>query len=509
MDLPYLIRRARRHHGAMPAVRDRNGEASLDEVVDHAERLANAFDTVGLRPGAAVGVLSENRPEYPEVDLGIVLGRRVRVALNSRLNLADFRYALADCEAGALVHSAAFAEEARALKEELGLELICLDTDQDGADQTYAGLIEAADPKPVERQGSPEDTAWISYTSGTTGKPKGVVLSHRSVREVAFNLLLELGRPEAGEFIVLTQPLSHGAGYFVLPQLLAGGGIYVMDRFDAEEAMAAGAREDTTTLKVVPAMFADLLRAHEATGSLGFDSVIYGASPIPGPVLEEALERFGPVLVQIYGQTEAPVTLTCLHKLDHLHVGEHRSSAGRPWGSVQIEVVDEDGRALAAGETGEVVVHGSHMMSGYLGMPETTGKVMRDGWLWTRDMGTIDEQGFVHLLGRSDEMINSGGFNVAPREVEIVVQEHPSVEECIVVGVPDERWGQAIHAAVRVRDGVEVSAGELTEFVRPRLSIRTPKRFIFMSEVPKNAYGKIDRTRLMELFEGDGEITKR
>lgn len=495
MDLPYLIRRARRQHADLPAVRDRAGESTLGQVVDRAESLANAFDGIGVPQGAAVGVLSENRPEYPEVDLGLALGRRVRVALNSRLNLEDFRYALADCEARALIHSEAFADEAETLRDELGIELISLDA---GGRNPYGELIDATPSTPVARPGEDEEPAWISYTSGTTGKPKGVVLSHRSVREVALNLLLELGRPEAGQFIVLTQPLSHGAGYFVLPQLLAGGGIHLMDRFDAEQALAAGARPDTTTLKVVPAMFPDLLRAH-GDGKLGFDTVVYGASPIPGPVLDEALERFGPVLVQIYGQTEAPVTLTCLHKVDHLADGDHRRSAGRPWGSVQIEVCGDDGTAVGVGETGEVVVGGSHMMSGYLGLPEETAKVMRDGRLWTKDMGTVDERGYLHLLGRSDEMINSGGFNIAPREVEVAVAQHPAIEECVVFGVPDDRWGEAVQAAVRAREGAEVSEEALREFVRPRLSIRTPKQFHFVAEVPKNAYGKIDRPRLMEM----------
>jgi fatty-acyl-CoA synthase len=502
MDLPYLIRRANCEHGHLPAVRTNSDESTLAEIVDRAERLANSFQAVGVPEGAAVGLLSENRREYPEVDLGIVLGRRVRVALNSRLQLDDFRYALADCEAKALIHSEAFADDARILADELGLELIPLDGDE--SPFSYRRLLREAEPTPVVRGGSDEDPAWISYTSGTTGRPKGVILSHRAVREVAFNLLAELGRPEAGEFIVLIQPLSHGAGYLVLPQLLAGGGIYIMDRFDPEEALAIGRRPDTTTLKVVPAMFQALLAAHGEGRRLGYDSVIYGASPVPGPILDEALDRFGPVLLQVYGQTEAPVTLTCLHKSDHVRSGDHRRSAGRPWGSVEVEVHDEEGHRLGTGETGEVAVRGRHMMSGYLGLPDETAAVLRDGWLRTKDMGMIDERGYVHLLGRSDEMINSGGFNVAPREVEAIVQQHPAIVECVAFGVPDDRWGEAIHAAVRAREGMDLDADGLRDFVQPRLSIRTPKRFHFVGEVPKNAYGKTDRSQLMGLATAPG-----
>lgn len=494
-DLPYLIRRARAAYPDAPAVADRRRQRVLDEVVGRAERFANALDALGLAPGG-VAILSENRLEYPELDLALALARRPRVALNSRLHRDDFRYALCDAGAVAIVHSGTFAEDAAALAGELGI--VAIDLDGEG-ELGYERLVRSAPDDPRPRPGDAEEIAWITYTSGTTGHPKGVELSHRAIREVAFNMLLELGPNRPGERILLAQPLSHGAGYFVLPYLMSGGAVYVADGFDPEEILWAGERLALDTLKIVPTMLPPLLEA--CTGRLPYGTVIYGASPVPGPILREALDRFGPVLVQIYGQSEAPATLTCLKKEDHLAGDERVHSAGRAWRSVAVEVRRPDGEIADVGELGEVTVRGPHMMSGYRNLAEETRAVMRDGWIWTKDLGRVDERGFVYLLGRRDEMINSGGFNVAPREVERVLQEHPQVEECVVIGLPDPRWGSAISAVVRPVRGARLDPDALIAEVRERLSFRTPKRVVFVDEIPTNAYGKPDRRRLASLFE--------
>lgn len=496
LDVAFLLRRAAASFPDAPAVEDKTCALRLDALIDRAERLANAVDALGVPAGATVGILLENRWEYVLVDLALALGRRVRVAFNARLHLDDFRYMAADAQLAAIVHSAGFAADAAALAEELGVLTIDVD---DGLDALIAG----ADPTPVQRGGSAEDPAWITYTSGTTGRPKGVTLSHRSIREVALNLLLELGPVVPGEQLVLTQALSHGAGYFVLPWLMSGAGVYVVRSFDPEEVIAVGARPHVHTLKVVPAMLPQLLDAAGDAG-LGYGNVVYGASPIAPAVLDRALDRLGPVLVQIYGQSEAPVTLTCLHKQDHLGDGDERFSAGRAWRSVGVEVRDADGRAVGPDEPGEVYVRGSHMMSGYHGLPEATAAAVVDGWIRTSDMGRRDARGFVYLLGRRDEMINSGGYNVSPREVERVLNEHPAVQEVVVFGVPDDRWGEAVTAAVCARGGTSVTAAELSEFARPRLGFRAPKRINILDEIPTNAYGKVDRVRLQAAVLGDG-----
>jgi fatty-acyl-CoA synthase len=413
------------------------------------------------------------------------------VALNARLHLDDFRYSLADAGARVLLHSSEFKEEAALLRDELGLVSISLDGGNEIDSLDYSSLLEGVPDTPIIRPGDDEAPAWITYTAGTTGLPKGVVLSHRALWQVALNILIEFGPIRQGEQIVLTQPLSHGAGYFVLPYLVSGGGVWVMKRFDPEEVARISARPAAYTLKIVPAMIGDLLGLNQ---DLGYETIIYGASPIPRPRLEAALDRFGPKMVQVYGQSEAPVTLTCLQKADHAGAGEQRFSAGRAWRSVAVEVRDPEGNGLRPGEQGEVTVRGPHMMTGYHRLPEATEKVMRNGWIWTNDMGYLDERGYLYLLGRKDEIINSGGFNIAPREVEGVITKHPDVEECYALGLPDSQWGSAVAALIRLRPGSVVTIPELIDFARPRLGFRTPRHLKVVASIPKTAYGKVDRS---------------
>lgn len=488
MDIAYLARRAAREHPTRLAVDDGKRRLTTRGLLEHAERLANALDALKVPIGARVGILSENRSEYIEVDLGIAVGRRIRVALNSRMALDDFRYCLSDAGAQVLVHSSNHLEAATRLADELGLHLINLDA-ADGSG--YSALLSRSSASVVDRSGTDEDAAWITYTSGTTGKPKGVTLSHRAIREVTMNLLLELGPKSKARGIVLTQALSHGAGYFVLPYLLVGGCLRVLGKFDPEEVAALAGDPSLGTLKIVPAMLPPLLEVRQA---FRFETIVYGASPINLPVLEASLERFGPVLMQVYGQSECPVTLTLLDKEGHLHA-ERRRSAGRPWPTVAVEVRAPDGHPVPAGEHGEVTVTGPQLMSGYWGMPEATGEVIREGWLWTRDMGWCDDSGYLYLVGRSDEMINSGGYNISPREVERVMLEHPGVSDCAVVGVPDERWGSAVCAIVLPRADLDLE--ELTRFARARLGFRAPKRVVAVPEIPTNAYGKVDRAEVL------------
>jgi fatty-acyl-CoA synthase len=499
VNIAYLVRRAAASHPHSVAVDDGRTCRTLSELAARAERLANALDELGISPGGAVGILSENRTEFVEVDVALAFAGRVRVALNARLHLEDFALVVADAGLEALVYSDQKAEEAHALAERFGVTLIAMDGD--GAAADLQSLINSGDSVPRIRAIPDEAPAWITYTSGTTGKPKGIVLSHRAIREVAFNLLLELSPVVPGEQIVLTQAISHASGYFVLPYLLSGAGVYLMRKFDPAEAWSLSSRPNIRTLKAVPAMLEPLLDAE--SGEWGFDTILYGASSVPQPVLERSLERFGPSLLQDYGQSEAPITITCLSKHDHLDA-ERRLSAGRPWRSVGVEVRRQDGSAVSAGELGEVYVSGAHMMTGYHNRPDLTAQAVVDGWLRTHDLAKVDDRGFIYLQGRSDEMINSGGYNIAPREVEDALVTLQGVGEVVVLGLPDPAWGEMVTAVVRRSGELPLEIADITEYARARLGMRAPKRIEIWDEIPRTPYGKVDRVGVRKKLDENG-----
>jgi acyl-CoA synthetase (AMP-forming)/AMP-acid ligase II len=491
VDIRYFVQRAVRQWGSSAAVRSDDGSRSFAELDARASAFASGLARlVGLRPGDRVALLLENRLEYPEIDLALAYGGFVRVALNIRLSERDFAFALEDCGARAIVSEARFDEVVASLVDDHGVSWIRIGPEQPHAAAQPYETLHVSSGGTTSRV-DPDAPAWISYTSGTTGPPKGVVLSQTALLQVAANLMLELP-PAPGSGILLPQPLSHGAGYFVLPYLLSGASVRVMRRFDPEHALAIGRRENVTTIKLVPTMLSDLVLTE---GPSPFQTIIYGAAPMSDAQRQAAMERFGPVLAQIYGQSEAPVTITFLSKSDHL-AAPQRAATGRPWRLTEVEVVDGDGRAVGPDAVGEVIVRGRHLMAGYYQRPDATNEILRDGWVWTRDMARVDDRGYLYLLGRGDEMINSGGFNISPREVEQVIAQHPGVKDCVVVGVPDQRWGERVVAYVVITPGHSLDADQLDHHCRPALGFRRPRSVFFVDGLPRSAYGKLDRAKL-------------
>ncbi|WP_280267345.1 AMP-binding protein, partial [Nocardia wallacei] len=380
-------------------------------------------------------------------------------------------------------------------------------------DELAAGgvdLLAAADkfePEPIEAaELLPDDVISISYTGGTTGKPKGVIGTALTMATMTQIQLSEWEWPRRPKFLICT-PLSHAGAAFFLPVVLLGGQCVVVPRFDAGEVLRAIEEHKITATMLVPSMIYALLDHPDiATRDLSsLETVYYGASAIDPTRLRQAIDRFGPIFAQYFGQSEAPMAISYLGKDEH---DEQRlSSCGRPSAALRVALLDPDDNVVAPGEVGEIGVSGPLLAGGYLNLPEVTAETFRNGWLRTGDLARADEDGFLHIVGRSKDMVVTGGFNVFPREVEDVVSEHPRVRSVAVVGVPDARWGEAVTAVVVLAPEAaddpaavaEVTA-QIQETVKRRKgSVQVPKHVLVVEELPLTGLGKPDKKAVRAL----------
>lgn len=505
MIVPNQIARAVTRYPDNIAAISGDEKRTFREIDDRSNRLAHALLALGLVKGDRVATFLENSIPCIEIDFALAKAGLVRVSLNPRSTSADVTFILADSDARALIFGSGYG----ALLAEVPLT---------GTVERWIRVAEANEPPPPDRPmidyeallagSSPaavtatidaEDLYCLFYTSGTTGRPKGVMLSHRAILHVSYNLLLDMGPLKSGEKVLLMQPLSHGAGFFVLPWFIRGGCSVIMRSFDAALALKLTHDLGIETVKLIPTMLQRILRL---PGAFPIElphlrQMIYGASPMPTEALRDAIAKFQAKLVQIYGQSEAPVTMTVLPLEDHhpdCPYPQRLVSAGRPWATVDMRIVDDQGNPVPVGEMGEVVLRAPQLMSGYWKREALTAETIRDGWLHTQDIGRVDEHGYIYLLGRKDEMINSGGYNIAPREIEETIYQHPAVQEAAVIGEADPEWGQAVVAYVVFRDAT--TEQELADFLKPRLGYKRPKRVYRLTELPKNSNGKIQKTAL-------------
>ena len=498
-------RAARRHPDALAVVCE-SGSVTYQRLHDRSSQFANALAAMGIEPGARVATWLENSVACVEIDFALAKAGLVRVPLNPRCTIREACVILTDVEPDALLLGAGFAEHARDLQgaaPTLRHTIVVGDAHPAALPAgalAYEDLIARAIASHPRCPADDETLHSIFYTSGSSGRPKGCMHTHRGIFQVACNVLLEIGPAAPGEKLLLLQPLSHGAAYFVLPYLMRGCTVVVMPRFDASRALTLMHDMAIETVRLVPTMLQRMLRAPEIE-TLVFPKlrqILYAGSPVPGEVLREAIDRFGPRLCQQYGQSEAPSTLALLERADHTLENLERGvlgTAGYPWPTVELKVVDRDDRALPDGTAGEVIARAPHCMAGYWKQPELSARTLRGGWLRTNDLGVIESDGRLRLLGRMDEMIVSGGYNIAPREVEDVLHRHPAVIEAAVVAEPDPEWGQAVVAYVVVSDPA-LEADALIAFARPLLGYKRPRRIHLRSELPKTPNGKIEKSAL-------------
>ena len=347
----------------------------------------------------------------------------------------------------------------------------------------------------------PDDVAWVFYTSGTTGRPKGAMLTHRNLLSMTLAYYADYGPLGPTDTILHAAPLSHGSGLYALPNMAKGAAHVILESksFDPEMVFKAIEECKVTNMFAAPTMV-NLLVQSPAVDRYDFSSLkklIYGGGPMHAEDLKEARRKLGPCLVQLYGMGETPMTITYLPSEDHVVEGSPQkvkrlAAAGIPHTGVEVKVFDPDDREVPCGKLGEVVTRSDVVMKGYWRDPKATAETLQGGWLHTGDMGYVDEQGYLFLMDRSKDMIISGGENIYPREIEEVILQHPAVREVAVIGVPDPKWGEAVKAVVSMIPGESVTQDELIIFCKDRMaSYKKPKSVDFVDELPKNNYGKI------------------
>jgi acyl-CoA synthetase (AMP-forming)/AMP-acid ligase II len=475
MRIGQLIRRAGATYGAAPALVDDRRTMSFAEFDEATDRMGNALLASGFEPGDRVAVLLPNSVDSVVAYYGLVKAGLVRVPLNARETRTEHAHKLADSQARGLIHGG----------ESPG------DVERPIGPDELEALVRKGSAAPCQVELPLDDPYRLAYSGGTTGRPKGVVLTTRTELAEVTNFLLDL-LPDVGpgDVMLHAAPVTHGSGAFVLPHLVRGATSVIMAKFDAGSFLETAQRWKATATFLVPTMIAMLLEEpNVGSAGLAMRRLCYGGAPIAPTVLGKALDAFGPVLAQTYGQAEAPLCITLLRPDEHDRPG----SAGRPYTLVEMDVVGDDGEPVAAGETGEVVTRGQHVMAGYWRNPEATAAAIRpDGWLRTGDMGRLDDDGFLYLVDRRNDMIISGGFNVYPREVEDTLKSHPAVVEAVAVGLPDEKWGERVAAAVTTRTPVE--AADLEAFCAERMAgYKRPRRLEVWDDIPLSPVGKVLR----------------
>ncbi len=514
MNVRHLIDRAVRQYPHNLALIYKDVRRTFADLDGRVNALSNGLLRLGIRKGDRVGMLLRNCPQFIETDFTLSKTGMVRVPCNVRLTGQDHEYILNDSGSNTLIFGEGLMDVVGAMRPNLKTvkHWICVPDGHPGARTSelidYEDLIKKNPSEEPPGEVTEEDLHTLFYTSGTTGKPKGAMLTQKSWANVTINLILDYGPVTEDDVILNTQPLSHGAGFFVLPYFVRGGTNVLIPEFKPSAVFETIERERVTVLKLVPSMLYQLMEAPEKSqyDLSSLHSIIYGGSPIAVPRLIEAVKFFGKKLVQLYGQGEVPMCITTLSRRDHLIEGPEEvvkrlSSAGKPCVNVEVRVVGEDGKNQKPGEPGEVIVRGYHMMKGYWNLPEATSEVIRDGWVYTGDMGYFDAEGYLFLVDRKRDVIISGAFNIYPKEIEDVIVTHPKVKEAAVIGVPDEKWGEAVKAVVVPKEGVRIEPAEIIDYCRDHMaSFKKPKSVDVIKELPRNPYGKVQKTTLRDPY---------
>jgi len=475
---------------------------SYADVHARAARAAHALRGIGVRRGDRVAYLGRNLPSLAETLFAAGMLGAIFVPLNFRLAPPELARIIDDFDPGVLVFDAAFAATVAALRDQIGVGRHVSTGAADGAGTLgYEDLLAAAPADPIDEPVGQDELCMIQYTSGTSGRPKGVQLTHANISWNCFNILIDVD--VAHETSLVSSPMFHTAALnqLFLPTFVKGGTSVLMTAFDPDVALGLIAEHQVTWMFGVPAMFSAMTRAPRwASADLSSVRILMcGGAPVPEPLIR-AYQARGLTFVQGYGLTEtAPGALFLRARESVAKAG----SAGTSCFFSDVRVVRPDLTDVVAGETGEVIISGPNVSSGYWRQPDATAAAFDGGWLRSGDLATVDDDGYVFIRGRAKDMFISGGENVYPAEVEQAITAHPAVAECAVIGVPDERWGEVGRAVVVLRDGAAVAGEELLGFLDERLArYKIPATVVFAAQLPRNAAGKLLKARLSELYGG-------
>lgn len=508
MDISLYLPRAARYWADRTAIQFQGRSMSFRELDRRSSQLANALLGLGLRPGDRVAIQTQNRPAVVEVESALYKAGLVKVPVNARLSPVEVEQMVADAEASAFIASQGHVEQlaAAAVRMDSLRHRLCIDGALEGWSDYEALLQAGADrlPDVVKRDA---DIAVLHYTSGSTGRLKAAMQTYGNRHASLRNLLIGRGSgaPGPGDRMAMVGPMTHATGMLIQPFLSRGVTLCVFPRFDPDAFLAAIERDRITHAFMVPTMMNMLLehpglKRHDLSS---LRSISYGGAPMAARQIEAAWAAFGPILTQGYGAAETTGGVTHFgiedHQLALAQRPERLLTCGRPFGEADVRVVNEQGEPVRGDEIGEIVVRGANVFAGYWKAPELTQECLIDGWWHSGDLARLDDEGFIYIVDRKKDMIISGGFNVYTNEVEQALARHPDVVEVCVYGIPDERWGEAVRAAVVSRAGSALTADALMQFCATQLAdFKKPRSFEFLTELPKNPNGKIARKVLRD-----------
>jgi long-chain acyl-CoA synthetase len=481
---------------------------SYSQLASRVRRMANALVGLGIRPKEHVAVLSSNSAEHVESVFAIASMGATWVPLNTRLSASELSFIIGNSAAVAVVYSADLLPTVEQMDRKVGGVRCWISIgDRSAIGHDYERLMQEGADTPSRAVVSPDDLFTVMYTSGTTGRPKGVMLPHRSFFLGTIYSSLALKALETDIKLQAVPQFHAGGQIYQLTYFATGSTIVILPRWDADNVFDLIEREQVTIGSFVPSMLMMLLEEPRIR-KIDFSKlqrIVYGAAPIPEDRLSLALELTGAGFQQTYGQTESGVLVSVLDEADHrLGLGTERAllrSCGRQMVGYELRVVDDDGQPCADGEVGEIAIKSESLMTGYWKRPDATTKSLKDGWLYTGDLAYRAPSGHFFIVDRKTDMIISGSENVYPIEVENVISGHPDVLDVALIGVPDDRWGEAVKAVVVARAGSSPAPDAIIEFCRGKLGgFKIPKSVDFVEMVPRNALGKITKNLIREKY---------